>query len=108
MKADWQGLAFRVVAYKDTGTYVIGGTDDVQVRVARRPLKILQLLFCVHEFNSAEDVVGGLLSLKSVLVFLSHLVVQYSVPSPMPCPHLLPPTPLPVTQHADPPPRPLP
>lgn len=30
MKADWQGVAFRVVPYKDTGTCVIGGTDDVQ------------------------------------------------------------------------------
>lgn len=32
MKGDWEGLAFRVVEYKDTGTYVIGGTDEVQVR----------------------------------------------------------------------------
>jgi hypothetical protein len=31
MKAEWRGLAFRVVPYKDTGTFVIGGTDDVQV-----------------------------------------------------------------------------
>ena len=31
MKADWEGLAFRVVEYKDTGTYVVGGTDEVQV-----------------------------------------------------------------------------
>jgi hypothetical protein len=31
MKADWRGVAFRVVAFKDTGTFVIGGTDDVQV-----------------------------------------------------------------------------
>jgi hypothetical protein len=30
MKADWQGVAFRVVAYKEPGTFVIGGTDDVQ------------------------------------------------------------------------------
>jgi dynein heavy chain len=32
MKADWEGMEFRVVAYKDTGTFVIGGTDDVQAR----------------------------------------------------------------------------
>ncbi|KAI8468855.1 MAG: dynein heavy chain, N-terminal region 2-domain-containing protein [Monoraphidium minutum] len=30
MKADWAGLAFRVVVYKESGTFVIGGTDDVQ------------------------------------------------------------------------------
>lgn len=32
MQADWQGVEFHVVEYKDTGTYVIGGTDEVQVR----------------------------------------------------------------------------
>lgn len=31
MQADWQGAEFRVVEYKDTGTYVVGGTDEVQV-----------------------------------------------------------------------------
>lgn len=31
MQADWQGVEFRVVEYKDTGTYVVGGTDEVQV-----------------------------------------------------------------------------
>jgi hypothetical protein len=34
MQADWDGVAFRVVEYKDTGTFVIGGTDEVQVREA--------------------------------------------------------------------------
>ena len=32
MQQDWQGMAFRVIEYKDTGTYVVGGTDEVQVR----------------------------------------------------------------------------
>lgn len=32
MQGDWEGVAFRVVEYKDTGTCVIGGTDEVQVR----------------------------------------------------------------------------
>lgn len=34
MQADWDGMDFRVVEYKDTGTFVIGGTDEVQVRWA--------------------------------------------------------------------------
>jgi dynein heavy chain len=41
MQADWHGVEFRVVEYKDTGTYVIGGTDDVQVCAS------LQALCCV-------------------------------------------------------------
>lgn len=35
MQADWSGLEFRVVPYKDTGTAVVGGTDDVQARGGR-------------------------------------------------------------------------
>lgn len=34
MQADWEGVAFRVVEYKDTGTFVVGGTDEVQVGVS--------------------------------------------------------------------------
>ena len=39
MKADWAGAELRVVAYKDTGTYVIGGTDDVQARAGGAGLR---------------------------------------------------------------------
>lgn len=31
MKLDWEGVEFRVVEYKDTGTYIVGGTDEIQV-----------------------------------------------------------------------------
>ncbi|KAF6263196.1 dynein heavy chain 8 [Scenedesmus sp. NREL 46B-D3] len=31
MHSDWDGVAFRVVEYKDTGTFVVGGTDEVQM-----------------------------------------------------------------------------
>lgn len=31
MRADWNGVEFRVIGYKNTGTYIIGGTDDIQV-----------------------------------------------------------------------------
>lgn len=32
MKGDWEGVEFRVIEYKDTGTFIIGGTDEIQVR----------------------------------------------------------------------------
>jgi len=32
MRAAWDGLAFRVLDWKDTGTHVLGGVDDVQAR----------------------------------------------------------------------------
>lgn len=32
MHADWEGLEFRIMEYKDTGTYIVGGTDDIQVK----------------------------------------------------------------------------
>jgi len=33
MHADWDGLEFKIIEYKDTGTYIVGGTDDIQVRM---------------------------------------------------------------------------
>ena len=33
MHADWDGLEFRIIEYKDTGTYIVGGTDDIQVNL---------------------------------------------------------------------------
>ena len=35
MHADWEGLEFRIVEYKDTGTFIMGGIDEVQVRAGR-------------------------------------------------------------------------
>ena len=32
MHADWDGMEFRILEYKDTGTYIVGGTDEIQVR----------------------------------------------------------------------------
>ena len=30
MKKDWEGVEFRITEYKNTGTYIMGGTDEVQ------------------------------------------------------------------------------
>ena len=32
MQADWASLAFHVLDYKDTGTYIVAGTDEIQAR----------------------------------------------------------------------------
>lgn len=34
MHADWDGLEFKIMEYKDTGTYIVGGTDDIQVSMS--------------------------------------------------------------------------
>jgi len=34
MHADWDGLEFKIIEYKDTGTYIVGGTDDIQVSIS--------------------------------------------------------------------------
>ena len=31
MRNDWEGVCFRITEYKDTGTFIMGGTDEVQV-----------------------------------------------------------------------------
>jgi hypothetical protein len=33
MVADWAAVEFRVAEYKDTGTYIMGGTDEIQVSI---------------------------------------------------------------------------
>ena len=35
MHADWEGLEFKIMEYKDTGTYIVGGTDDIQVNMSQ-------------------------------------------------------------------------
>jgi dynein heavy chain len=45
MQADWQGVEFRVVEYKDTGTYVVGGTDEVQVRLLGSLIRYMSTAF---------------------------------------------------------------
>ena len=30
MKAEWVGIEFKCIAYKDTGTFILGGSDEVQ------------------------------------------------------------------------------
>eukprot|EP00898_Chlorokybus_atmophyticus_P003847 jgi/Chlat1/4463/Chrsp29S04567 len=40
MSGDWSGLEFRVVAYKDTGTFVMGGVDEVQALLDDQIVKI--------------------------------------------------------------------
>ncbi|KAG2501733.1 hypothetical protein HYH03_000233 [Edaphochlamys debaryana] len=30
MDADWKGVEFRCIEYKDTGTFILGGTDEIQ------------------------------------------------------------------------------
>ena len=34
MRAAWAGLEFRVLDFKDTGTYILGGIDEVQACLA--------------------------------------------------------------------------
>lgn len=40
MRADWDGVAFAVVPYKDTGTYVIGGVDDIQALLDDQAVRV--------------------------------------------------------------------
>ncbi len=32
MTKDWEGVQFTVLEYKDTGTFIMAGSDEVQVR----------------------------------------------------------------------------
>ena len=40
METEWAGLEFKVMAYKDTGTHVIGGTDEIQMILDDQIVKV--------------------------------------------------------------------
>ncbi|PNH03664.1 Dynein heavy chain 7, axonemal [Tetrabaena socialis] len=40
MESEWNGLDFRVLPYKDTGAFVLGGTDDIQTVLDDQIVKI--------------------------------------------------------------------
>lgn len=40
MRADWDGVAFAVVPYKDSGTFVIGGVDDIQALLDDQAVRV--------------------------------------------------------------------
>ena len=40
MRADWDGIALVVVPYKDTGTYVIGGVDEIQALLDDQAVRV--------------------------------------------------------------------
>jgi dynein heavy chain len=40
MVTDWDGLEFRTVAYKDTGTFIVGGVDEIQAILDDQIVKI--------------------------------------------------------------------
>jgi dynein heavy chain, axonemal len=40
MRNDWDGVAFAVVPYKDTGTYIVGGIDEIQALLDDQAVRV--------------------------------------------------------------------
>eukprot|EP00951_Prasinocladus_malaysianus_P022062 scaffold183895_cov39-Prasinocladus_malaysianus.AAC.3 len=53
MRADWDGVEFRCIEYKDTGTYIIGGTDEVQAILDDQIVKTQSM--CASPFIKALE-----------------------------------------------------
>jgi dynein heavy chain len=48
MLKDWEGIEFLVLPYKDSGTYIVGGIDDIQMILDEQIVKILSM--CASPF----------------------------------------------------------
>lgn len=40
MKGEWEGVEFRMVPYRDSGTCVVGHTDEVQMQLDEQLMKV--------------------------------------------------------------------
>ena len=43
MQLDWDGVCFRVIEYKDTGTFIIGGVDEVQLVLDDQIVRVMSM-----------------------------------------------------------------
>lgn len=53
MRRDWDGAEFRCIEYKDTGTYIIGGTDEIQAILDDQIVKTQSM--CASPFIKALE-----------------------------------------------------
>jgi Dynein heavy chain, N-terminal region 2 len=56
MRGEWAGVAFIVVAYKETGTHVLGGVDDVQARLHEHTYRVVVRCAPAHSLLCASTV----------------------------------------------------
>ena len=57
MRNDWDGIAFAVVPYKETGTYVMGGIDEIQALLDDQAVRVAAVRsspFVGHVATAAE------------------------------------------------------
>lgn len=61
MRNDWEGIAFAVVPYKETGTYVVGGIDEIQALLDDQAVRVAAVRsspFVGHVATAAEKWAG--------------------------------------------------
>lgn len=57
MRNDWEGILFAVVPYKETGTYVVGGIDEIQALLDDQAVRVAAVRsspFVGHVVTAAE------------------------------------------------------
>lgn len=74
MHADWEGLEFRIMEYKDTGTYIVGGTDDIQVP-APTPLFCDDIVASLHH----HIVIAACIQTYPVIVMMKICMLSASI-----------------------------
>ena len=70
MIAEWEGMDFKCMAYKETGTFILSGTDDIQQILDDQIVKVQAMTaspFCKPFKDQAEELEQTLVRLQDLL-----------------------------------------
>ncbi|KAF5830265.1 dynein heavy chain, N-terminal region 2-domain-containing protein [Dunaliella salina] len=97
MEGEWAGLAFEVHPYKDTGTYIIGGTDEIQMVLDDQIVKIQSMhaspfvkafkervIEWEHTLQTLQDMLDNWLQCQATWLYLEPIFSSDDIVKQMP------------------------
>nr|XP_031838488.1 dynein heavy chain 7, axonemal-like [Nomia melanderi] len=97
MQKDWADLAFTVNPFKDTGTYVIAGVDDIQLLLDDHIVKTVtiknspnikpfesRILVWEHKLHLLQDILDQWLRVQAIWMYLEPIFTSPDIQQQMP------------------------